>query len=302
MEMLCTDLPSAKFSKKYHQVSDDDEKEIEERYGQEAYEEEKGEKEEETPRKKFTLAIKPKGKQSTEGRVSQSEEKEEEGSVEDSEEEDSEGEDSEGEDSEESEEEEAITFCFLTFRNPPVVRGHAAAFRYWFNDFGHTGPYNQTVLVQGETRTVIPKGNPMDSPGDSPRRVKRLLPSSVSSSPQPKKGHKKNSTVKKSLNFVAETLLPNKENEEPSNVELITNQGRDIPLLAEIELNVEDLSGKQTTELKVVNPNGRVDKHSTFDDKTKSMILNLCRKNWTTVSNLSVEHPNVRQETGETFA
>lgn len=109
MEMLCTDLPSAKFSKKYHQVSDDDEKEIEERYGQEAYEEEKGEKEEETPRKKFTLAIKPKGKQSTEGRVSQSEEKEEEGSVEDSEEEDSEGEDSEGEDSEESEEEEAIT-------------------------------------------------------------------------------------------------------------------------------------------------------------------------------------------------
>lgn len=48
---------------------------------------------------------------------------------------------------------------------PPVVRGHAAAFRYWFNAFGHTGPYNQTVLVQGETRTVIPKGNPMDSPG-----------------------------------------------------------------------------------------------------------------------------------------
>lgn len=101
-----------------------------------------------------------------------------------------------------------------------------------------------SFLASSLTRNAELSQTSRHSSGDSPRRVKRLLPSSVSSperSPQPKKGHKKNSTVKKSLNFVAETSLPNKENEEPSNVELITNQGRDIPLLAEIELNVEDL-------------------------------------------------------------
>ena len=68
--------------------------------------------------------------------------------------------------------------------------------------------------------------------------------------------------------------------------------------LAEINLNVDDLLTKQTTQVKVVivNPGGRVDAHTQFDDKTKSMILNLCRKNWTTVANLSLQHPNVRQE------
>jgi len=68
--------------------------------------------------------------------------------------------------------------------------------------------------------------------------------------------------------------------------------------LAEIRLNIDDLLGKQTTELKVVvvNPNGRVENYSSFDDKTKSMITNLCRKHWKTVANLIFQHPHTREE------
>ena len=40
---------------------------------------------------------------------------------------------------------------------PPVVRGHAAAFTYWSNVFGHTGPDG--------SQKVIAKGNPMNSSG-----------------------------------------------------------------------------------------------------------------------------------------
>ena len=41
-------------------------------------------------------------------------------------------------------------------------------------------------------------------------------------------------------------------------------------------INVDDLLGKQTSQLKVVivAPSGRVANHSPFDDKTKSMIVN----------------------------
>ena len=41
------------------------------------------------------------------------------------------------------------------------------------------------------------------------------------------------------------------------------------------ELNVENLCGIQTTQLKVliVNPNGRIDSHCSFDNETKSIIL-----------------------------
>lgn len=48
---------------------------------------------------------------------------------------------------------------------PPVVKGHAAAFKYWFNAFGHTGPYSQTVQEVRGVQKIIPKGNPMESPG-----------------------------------------------------------------------------------------------------------------------------------------
>ena len=53
-------------------------------------------------------------------------------------------------------------------------------------------------------------------------------------------------------------------------------------------LNVEDLLESSSTEAKVVivNPGGRVETFSSFHDKTKSIMLNLCRKKWKTVANL----------------
>ena len=48
---------------------------------------------------------------------------------------------------------------------PPDMRGHAAAFPYWFNVFGHTGPYSQFVKVLPDgSQKVIAKRNPMNSP------------------------------------------------------------------------------------------------------------------------------------------
>jgi len=48
----------------------------------------------------------------------------------------------------------------------PVVRGHAAAFTYWLNVFGHSGPYSQSIILLPDgSQKVIAKGNPMNSPG-----------------------------------------------------------------------------------------------------------------------------------------
>ena len=93
---------------------------------------------------------------------------------------------------------------------------------------------------------------------------------------------------KKTLNFASTD-----ENEETSNVE-VRDQRCDL-------LNVDDLLGKQTSQLKVVivAPSGRVESHSSFDDKTKSVIVNLCRKNWKTAANSLFQQPNVREELEE---
>ena len=49
---------------------------------------------------------------------------------------------------------------------PPIIRGHAAAFSYWFSAFGHTEPYSEAIVTAEDgTRRVIPKGNLMSSPG-----------------------------------------------------------------------------------------------------------------------------------------
>ena len=146
----------------------------------------------------------------------------------------------------------------------------------------------------GESQSKISNFSSVE---ESPRRFKRLLPTSISSpqrSPQPKKGNKRDAGVKKSLNFAKE-LTSTDENEETSNVEVRSAEQRcDL-------LNVDDLLGKQTSQLKVVivAPSGRIENHSTFDDKTKSMIINLCRKNWKTVANSFFQQPNVREELAE---
>ena len=81
--------------------------------------------------------------------------------------------------------------------------------------------------------------------------------------------YKSCSTTKKSLNFL-ELTPSNTTNEE--NMPLDVNQEIITPRVPQFstELNVENLCGKQTTQLKVliVNPNGRIDSHCSFDDET----------------------------------
>ena len=49
---------------------------------------------------------------------------------------------------------------------PPVVRGHAAAWRYWLDAFGHCGPYKETIVNQEDgSRKLVAEGNPMNAPG-----------------------------------------------------------------------------------------------------------------------------------------
>jgi len=61
---------------------------------------------------------------------------------------------------------------------------------------------------------------------------------------------------------------------------------------------VEDLLESSSTEAKVVivNPGGRIETFSSFHDNTKSIIVNLCRKKWKTVANLTSEHSNIQEE------
>lgn len=49
---------------------------------------------------------------------------------------------------------------------PPAVKGHAAAFRYWLDAFGHSGPYKEEVRKDDcGKEVIIPSGNTMNSPG-----------------------------------------------------------------------------------------------------------------------------------------
>ena len=51
----------------------------------------------------------------------------------------------------------------------------------------------------------------------------------------------------------------------------------------------DDPLRKQNSQVKVliVAPSDCVENQSSFDDKTNSMIINLCQKNWKTVANSS---------------
>lgn len=57
---------------------------------------------------------------------------------------------------------------------PPVIRGHAAAFRYWFDAFGHAGPYTQTIEIVDGNQKVVPHGNPMNAP-EVKQSIKQLI-------------------------------------------------------------------------------------------------------------------------------
>lgn len=142
---------------------------------------------------------------------------------------------------------------------------------------------------------------------DESSRFKRLLPSTISSpdrSPRARKGPKtpgKDTVAKKSLSFrdASPSSYSNDDASSNPNRENITPMPPSE--IAFSQLSVEDLLESATTEVKIVlvNPNGRVDTFCSFDDKTKSMIVNLCRKRLKPVANLAFEHPKVREELGD---
>ncbi|XP_066021558.1 uncharacterized protein [Pocillopora verrucosa] len=58
---------------------------------------------------------------------------------------------------------------------PPVIRGYAAAFNYWFCAFGHTEQYSEAIVTAEDgSQRVVPKGNPMSSP-DVTQMIKQLV-------------------------------------------------------------------------------------------------------------------------------
>ena len=142
---------------------------------------------------------------------------------------------------------------------------------------------------------------------DHSGRFKRLLPTTISSpdrSPQARKGKKatgQKSSAKKSLSFkdVSSSVVnTDSHHNEISTSNTADDSPQEAGELFLSYLNVEDLLESSSTEAKVVivNPGGRVETFSSFHDKTKSIMVNLCRKKWKTVANLTFEHPNIREE------
>ena len=135
-------------------------------------------------------------------------------------------------------------------------------------------------------------------------RFKRLLPTTFSSpdrSPRARKGLKQvsgeSTAAKKSLSFNGVPSSANDDNTSTSKPQDAISP-QEAGEIASSQLNVEDLLESTTTEVKVVivNPRGRVETYSSFQDKTKSMIIILCRRKWKTVVNLAFAHQNVREE------
>ena len=157
-------------------------------------------------------------------------------------------------------------------------------------------PYELTASALNQDQHIGQQLSPSYTASDGSERFKRLLHTSVSfpeRSPQPKKGRKKNGSARKTLSFVQAEVKENEEN-------ILEGEGpRGNFPLAEIRLNIDDLLGKRATEHKVVvvNPNGCVENYCSFAEyKTKSMIINLCRKYWKIVANLTFQHPHAREE------
>ena len=144
-----------------------------------------------------------------------------------------------------------------------------------------------TNLKRDEIEKRDDSSNISDSREDGVSRFKRLLPSSVCSpdrSPQAKKTSKtqprngKGSTSRKTLAFdhgsqaVQDNFLSH--------------------------LNVDGLVDNKVTEVKVVvlDPSGRISTHSSFDDSTKRLLINLVRKNWTSAANIILQHAELKPE------
>ena len=63
-------------------------------------------------------------------------------------------------------------------------------------------------------------------------------------------------------------------------------------------LNIDELVEKKTTQVKtvIVYPNGRVDTNESFDNITKTLLINLTLKKWNVVANVLFKHPTLKKK------
>ena len=63
-------------------------------------------------------------------------------------------------------------------------------------------------------------------------------------------------------------------------------------------LNINELVEKKTTQVKtvIVYPNGRVDTYESFDNITKTVLINLALKKWNVVANVIFKHPTLKKQ------
>ena len=131
--------------------------------------------------------------------------------------------------------------------------------------------------------------NYTDGKDTNASRIKRQLPTTVCSperSPQTKKvakitEHKQACAKSKCLLF---DLNRNSETQD------------DDRFLSSI--NIDEFLDKSSTQIKVVivYPDKTVKSHSNFEDKTKSLLLNIVRKKWSAAANIIFKHSELRKE------
>ena len=63
-------------------------------------------------------------------------------------------------------------------------------------------------------------------------------------------------------------------------------------------LNIDELVEKKTTQVKtvIVYPNGRVSTYESFNNITKSLLINLTLKKWNVVANVIFKHPTLKKQ------
>ena len=129
-----------------------------------------------------------------------------------------------------------------------------------------------------------------DAPTNSTIRIKRQLPTTVCS-PERSSQDKKVARTTKHVQTCA------KSKKRLAFTQDITSEAQaDDKFLS--RLNIDEFLNKSTTQIKVVivNPDKTVKSHSYFEDETKSLMLNLVRKNWSATANVIFKHRELRTE------
>ena len=153
-----------------------------------------------------------------------------------------------------------------------------------------TRDINTIHAAKQDTITKRQLPTTVSSPERSPA-VKKVLKISESEAPS------RRSTFRKPA---ARKTLFDKENvenvEETSSGEHVGSKTTMDPLLS--ALNVDHLVEKKTTQAKVVIvlPSGLIKTYEWFDDMTKSLVINICRKNWKVVANIIFKHLELKDE------